>query len=185
MLRLRILVISLFIINIIFVSPVTASGQKSNPIMPTDLIQIAKKSGCEPIKDFFVNEKGPVKSPYAYHPKTFNENLKSDFKASFWCQIGRDTFSLVFVGLEGQMAKCANKINVSEFFPGGLTVVPPEGIKFLVPKEQLFLRNYLFLDKKTYGPDKYWTHDGIYTHRPGFGAFFYCHEGRWMRYMLD
>ncbi len=147
-------------------------AQAQTLLIPEELHEFAKKNGCSPIEDFY-ERPGMLGPPYVYGylPGPQKES------AVLWCQRGEKderTFFLLFMfeNTQHELARCPNKIEWKNSYPGGLSVYKDQETDL----EEFVYHN----PPHQRGPKRRMTNNAIQNRYDGLGILFYCYQGEWL-----
>lgn len=159
------------VVAIIFGTTVSSSlASESLLIMPEELVDYAKKNGCDQVSDFF-NRPGIVNPPYVYDSPSDPVN----YGAALWCQSGagndKKYFLLISIKKDHKWAKCPIKIEWQRY-PGGLSIY----------KQHIALKDFVYLNNPSKrGPQNVELNEsGILSEYDGVEELLYCYKGEWL-----
>ncbi len=158
----------------------SGSPQNNEGILPKELLEIAKKNGCNQVENFYDVPGGAkaINPPYVYG---YLSGAKRD-SAAFWCVRVKDNntkYLLVFVFKPNnhEFSTCPQTIEWDNP-PGGLSIYKEEGMT---------LDNFIYVSNKKKFAQKgiKMLHNAISSYYDGFNEIFYCYKGRWLVRQLD
>ncbi len=157
------------------------SKEKFN-VMPQELVEHAKKMGCEQISDFYDDIYDYIEAPYAYGytsaSKKAGSIIDKEKSAVYWCQKkqGYSTYSYFLVTYFKKSKP--DEYSCPEVVPH---INPPAGLS-IVRDMNLPLSDFVYMQKPhDEGPEEVRTsHNVILSYHDGASEYFYCHEGKWL-----
>jgi len=165
----------ILVLSILLATPY-AYGQGGVNVMPTELVEIAKRNGCVQLSDFFDGRPGPVNPPYAYGYLAGH----AEDSAVFWCKNVESEvapYSLIVVMRDSEheltnLAECPHRI-----FWGN----PPGGLS-IYKNRQTTLDGFIYLSdpRRKVNEKTKMTHNAIRSYYDGVAELFYCHKGKWL-----
>ena len=144
--------------------------------VPIDLNEYALRQNCTPVDDFYVR-RGVTVPPYVYAEVGGPEPA-----AALWCREkkgGRTKYILLFRPGDGSVGQgtCPPRIPDQEHI-GGLS---------LLYKSDLKLDQFRFISTPALSgpPSQPLKEIAIKSEYDGVGSIYYCHEGKWLKYIFD
>jgi hypothetical protein len=171
----------------VFLMLVAMSGRAyaEGHIMPSELVEFARKNDCGQVSDFFSSSRvGMVNPPYVYG---YLPGRSSD-SAAFWCekQSGKERrFFLIIMhrqlpqqipadlrDVKHELARCPNKLETSAY-PSGLEIYK---------NPQMTLDGFVYVSDPQKRPPRNTklVHNAILSSYDGGEQLFYCYDGSWV-----
>ncbi len=150
---------------------VANSNAQTTLMMPQELVEAVRSSGCEPISDFF-ERPGMIDPPYVYGWLAGDKEKSS----VFWCKQADDgltPYRLMFIPAKSQQ-------------PGGCPAVlkwhdAPRGLS-IEKRARLVLRKFRYVDTPTRQVPPHTVADAkvLVNYYDGVRDVFYCDKGSWV-----
>jgi len=142
-----------------------------NYVMPQELVEKARASDCEQVKDFY-KRPGLVGPPYAFWSTADGDEAG----VAFWCQKERGEALEYMLLIENRTKHspfwgCASTIRTKNY-PGGLAVRPEKKLKL-----DAFVA---IRDPRKRGPSAPLRKPALISEYDGTAEIFYCHDGEWL-----
>ncbi|MEW6412448.1 MAG: hypothetical protein AB1483_08255 [Candidatus Zixiibacteriota bacterium] len=162
----------------------TQGSDEETPIMPTELIELAKAHGYAQVSNFYRIRPGYTEAPFVYG---YDESKRHYQSVAFCCQRQQDSADaaishLILVAVEDNYLTGFEIVAEIEWhFPLGLSIVRDSTIP---------LSRFVYLDSRGYVDEKsepgpegvYMEGNAICGEYEDYRVIFYKHQGRWLAY---
>jgi len=148
-----------------------SNGQQVLPLLPEELLILAKSKGLDQVNDFYVNRPGMLNPPYAYG---YLQGPKEN-SAVFWCrkkENNKKKYFLLIMARKNNEDVCLGEIEWNGY-PGGLSIYRNRNTSL----DDFF---YLGDRNKKLPKNLRMENNAILSEYDGVEVLFYCYKGEWV-----